>query len=128
MPELPSFEQFWKQGIAKYKVKEDTGITMQSFRTDPAKHPLKTPSGKIEIYSEQLVKLAQDTDLPKAQGQVIRPIPTFIASHEMVGQGDKLEKKYPLECYGFHGQGHVHSSYANLDSGSPTRSSVDQSD
>ena len=114
VPELPSFEQFWKQGIAKYKVKEDTGITMQSFRTDPAKHPLKTPSGKIEIYSEQLVKLAQETDLPKAQGQVIRPIPTFIASHEMLGQGDKLEKKYPLECYGFHGQGHVHSSYANL--------------
>ena len=114
VPELPSFEQFWKHGIAKYKVKEDTGITMQSFRTDPAKHPLKTPSGKIEIYSEQLVKLAQETDLPKAQGQVIRPIPTFIASHEMLGQGDKLEKKYPLECYGFHGQGHVHSSYANL--------------
>ena len=51
VPELPSFEQFWKQGIAKYKVKEDTGITMQSFRTNPAKHPLKTPSGKIEIYS-----------------------------------------------------------------------------
>lgn len=114
VPELPSFEEFWKKGIVKYKVKEDTGITMQSFREDPAKHPLKTPSGKIEIYSEQLVKLAKDTDLPKAQGQEIRPIPTFIASHEMLGQGDKLERKYPLECYGFHGQGHVHSSYANL--------------
>lgn len=32
----------------------------------------------------------------------------------MRGHQDPLEKKYPLECYGYHGQGHVHSSYANL--------------
>ena len=28
--------------------------------------------------------------------------------------GDPLQKKYPLQCYGYHGQGHCHSSYYNV--------------
>lgn len=32
----------------------------------------------------------------------------------MLGKGDPLEAKYPLEAYGYHGKGHTHSSYANL--------------
>ena len=30
------------------------------YRKDPMKHPLKTPSGKIEIYSEQLARETAD--------------------------------------------------------------------
>lgn len=112
--DLPSFEEFWKVGIVKYRVAEDSGITMENFRKDPIANPLKTPSGKIEIYSKRLAELARTQVLPNAKGQVIKPIPTFIATHEMLGQGDPLEKKYPLECYGYHSPGHVHSSYANL--------------
>ena len=87
---------------------------MENFRKDPEKYPIKTPSGKIEIYSERLAKLAKEQELPKGQGQVILPIPAYIVCQEMRGHQDPLEKKYPLECYGYHGQGHVHSSYANL--------------
>lgn len=115
VPELPaSFSEFMKGGIVKYKVKDDSGITMENFRKDPAKYPIKTPSGKIEIYSEKLADLAKNTELPEGQGQCIKPIPSYVVCQEMPGHGDPLEKKYPLECFGYHGQGHVHSSYANL--------------
>lgn len=115
VPELPaSYADFVRQGIVKYKVNGDSGITMENFRKDPEKYPIKTPSGKIEIYSERLAKLAKEQELPEGQGQVILPIPAYIVCQEMRGHQDPLEKKYPLECYGYHGQGHVHSSYANL--------------
>lgn len=113
-PELPSFEEFWKRGIVRYSVPADTGITMESFRRDPQKSPLKTPSGKIEIYSERLAERAEKEPLPEGIGQKITALPSYVVSREMLGKGDPLEAKYPLEAYGYHGKGHTHSSYANL--------------
>lgn len=75
-----------------------------------AKHPLKTPSGKIEIYSEQLAKIAETWTLPK--GDVITALPKFVRTWEMAG--DAKAKTYPLQCYGYHGHGRVHSSFHNL--------------
>lgn len=125
VPELPaSYADFVRQGIVKYKVKGDSGITMENFRKDPEKYSIKTPSGKIEIYSERLAKLAKEQELPKGQGQVILPIPAYIVCQEMRGHQDLLKKKYPLECYGYHGQGHVHSS---VDSGAAASPPTDQS-
>lgn len=113
-PELPPFEEFWKRGIVRYSVPADTGITMESFRRDPQKSPLKTPSGKIEIYSERLAERAEKEPLPEGIGQKITALPSYVVSREMLGKGDPLEAKYPLEAYGYHGKGHTHSSYANL--------------
>ena len=69
----------------------DSGIVLKAFREDPEKHPLKTPSGRIEIYSERLAKIAETWELPKTKGQEIHPIPRFIATAEMLGQGDPLD-------------------------------------
>ena len=111
---LPSFDDFWKKGFVKYHMGGDTGIVLKDFRDDPVKNPLKTPSGKIEIYSERLAAIAKEWELPKTKGQEIHPIPQFIATAEMLGQGDPLEKKYPLEVYGYHGAGRTHSTYHNV--------------
>lgn len=48
--------------------------------------------------------------LPK--GNVISPIPMFVRTWEM--PGDALQKKYPLQCYGYHGHGRIHSTFHNL--------------
>ena len=48
--------------------------------------------------------------LPK--GDVISPIPMFVRTWEM--PGDALQKKYPLQCYGYHGHGRIHSTFHNL--------------
>ena len=111
---FPKFEVFWKQGVVKYRMGDDSGIVLKDFRGDPLKHPLPTPSGKIEIYSERLAEIARTWELPKEKGQEIHPIPQFIATKEMRGQGDPTEEKFPLELYGYHGAGRTHSTYHNV--------------
>lgn len=111
---FPSFDKFWAEGVVKYRMGDDDGIVLKAFREDPVKNPLPTPSGKIEIYSERLAEIARTWELPKEKGQEIHPIPQFIATKEMRGQGDPTEAKYPLEAYGYHGAGRTHSTYHNV--------------
>lgn len=110
VPELPAFEAFWKAGVAKVWNYRKDPIALEAFRKDPEKNKLKTPSGKIEIYSERLAKETADWKL--ADGDVISPIPVFWRSWDM--PGDTLAKKYPLQCFGFHGHGRIHSTFHNL--------------
>lgn len=82
----------------------------RDFRENPEKNPLKTPSGKIEIYSEQLAKLAEEWVLP--EGDVISALPKFVRTFDM--PGDERDQKYPLQCFGYHGHARTHSTFHNL--------------
>lgn len=110
IPSLPDFVTFWKTGPAHIHDLPNAGIALEAFRKDPKANPLKTPSGRIEIYSERLANIAKNWVLPK--GDVISPIPMFVRTWEM--PGDALQKKYPLQCYGYHGHGRIHSTFHNL--------------
>lgn len=108
--QLPPFEIFWRDGMAKVWNFRKDPIALEAFRRDPVKNKLKTPSGKIEIYSEKLAKEIADWEIP--EGDVISPIPVFWRSWDM--PGDPLSKKYPIQCFGFHGHGRIHSTFHNL--------------
>ena len=110
VPELPDFDTFWKNGMAKIWNFRKDPIALEAFRRDPEKHPLKTPSGRIEIYSERLAKEVADWVLP--EGDAISPSPVFRRTWDM--PGDPKEKDYPLQCFGFHGHGRIHSTFHNL--------------
>ena len=62
-------------------------------------HPWNTPSGKIEIYSEALAKIAEDRELEGrlTEGQVISPIPIFDPGVEGYGA---VTDEYPLYMSG----------------------------
>ena len=47
----PSFEEFWAAGTLSLPMQPDDGGVLRRFREDPAAHPLRTPSGKLEIHS-----------------------------------------------------------------------------
>jgi biotin/methionine sulfoxide reductase len=47
----PSFEDFWQSGSLTLPQLPDDGGYLRAFRDDPDGHPLRTPSGRIEIYS-----------------------------------------------------------------------------
>ena len=110
VPQLPDFATFWKDGMAKVWGYRKDPIALEAFRKDPMKHPLKTPSGKIEIYSEQLARETADWEIP--EGDVISPIPIFYRTWDM--PGDPEGKAFPLQCFGLHGHGRIHSTFHNL--------------
>ena len=52
--ELPDFDQFQEIGHFEFPIPDDPPVLFASFRADPKTNPLKTPSGKIEIFSETI--------------------------------------------------------------------------
>jgi DmsA/YnfE family anaerobic dimethyl sulfoxide reductase A subunit len=109
-PSLPEFAEFWQKGLVKVQPATHDGIVLKDFRADPVKNKLKTPSGKIEIYSERLAKLAAEWELPK--GDVISALPKYVATWD--SPSDVKARKYPLQAFGFHGPGRTHSTYHNI--------------
>ncbi|UYN93467.1 MAG: molybdopterin-dependent oxidoreductase [Enhydrobacter sp.] len=57
---IPPFEEFWQAGIAEARGETREPVMLARFRADPAKHPLKTPSGRIEIFSETIASFGYD--------------------------------------------------------------------
>ena len=111
IPELPTFEEFRKQGIFKKRDPQGHHVAYKAFREDPQANPLTTPSGKIEIYSQALADIAATWELP--EGDVIDPLPIYTPGFE--SYQDPLNKQYPLQLTGFHYKSRVHSTYGNVD-------------
>ena len=52
---LPTFEEFWEQGVFEIPATAQPHIMYEAFRKNPEGNPLPTtPSGKIEIFSEHI--------------------------------------------------------------------------
>ena len=101
---MPTWDEIKAQGV--YKRPLEPAIGLVDFRTDPVKNPLSTPSGKIEIYSEQLAEIAATWELE--EGDVINPIPVFTPGFQGYGS---VTDEYPLYCTGFHHKSRTHSSF-----------------
>ncbi len=52
--ELPPFDEFWQAQSYRIPETQERATWLGAFRHDPAIHPLNTPSGKIEIFSETI--------------------------------------------------------------------------
>lgn len=110
-PQLPSYDALKKMGI--YKRKDPAGhyVAYKKFREDPQANPLKTPSGKIEIYSSALAKIANTWEI--AKDEVISPLPVYASTPE--GWDDPSRNTFPLQLFGFHYKARTHSSYGNIE-------------
>ncbi len=65
--DLPDFDVFWQQGVAEVTGGSVAKVMFEAFRADPAAHPLKTPSGRIEIASQRIAGFA----LPDCPGHPV---------------------------------------------------------
>lgn len=83
--DLPDFEQFWADGLVDLRAHARPVVLLESFRADPANHPLRTPSGRIELYSERLASFGLD-DCP--------PHPAWLPPDEWLGA--PLANRFPL--------------------------------
>ncbi len=105
-PNAPTLEQMENDNKGVYSIPvTHPKIAFTDFRKDPEKHPLPTPSGKIEIFSTHLAELAAPREIP--------PIPKYIQEWESPF-GPEAER-YPLQAIGHHTMGRVHSIHDNVD-------------
>lgn len=113
IPDLPDYEDLKEQGL--WRRAGESVVALKDFRDDPEANPLPTPSGKIEIYSQQLAELAKEWEFDEnLRGDTITALPEHVDTWE--GAIDARESdKYPLQCIGHHFKGRTHSSYANVD-------------
>jgi biotin/methionine sulfoxide reductase len=56
----PGFDVFWSTGQYEFPLNGGERLLMGEFRADPDAHPLATPSGRIELFSERIAGFAYD--------------------------------------------------------------------
>ena len=110
--DLPEWDDMVAQGVYRSKEQNGGSIAFDKFRKNPGAHSLKTPSGKIEVYSERLAEYARTWKL--REGDVIDPLPVYAPDAEY-GYDDARRATYPLQMIGFHERGHAHSSFTQID-------------
>jgi len=58
--ELPDFDTFWEQGYVELPPPAKPFVLFEDFQNDPEANPLRTPSGKVEIFSETIAGFEYD--------------------------------------------------------------------
>ncbi|QNP68806.1 molybdopterin-dependent oxidoreductase [Streptomyces roseirectus] len=100
---LPDFDEFWRTSAAELPAL--TGPFPGDFgalRSDPGRFPLPTPSGRIEIFSEEIDSFGYDD----CAGH-----PTWFEPAEWLG-GD-LADRFPLHLISNQPASRLHSQYDN---------------
>ena len=100
-----SFAKFWEMGTIKYDVPASARKfnRHQDFRADPIANPLKTETGKIQIFSEKFASFGYDD---------FKGHPTWFEPAEWLGN-EKLVKDFPLHLVSPHPTYRIHSQLDN---------------
>jgi anaerobic dimethyl sulfoxide reductase subunit A len=94
---IPDYDNFKDKVIHRIELSKPY-VAFEKEIQDPQKNPFPTPSGKIEIYSQQLADM-NDPGLP--------PIPKYIETWE--SRNDPLVSKYPLQLLTLHFRRRAHT-------------------
>jgi biotin/methionine sulfoxide reductase len=100
--ELPDFESFWQAGIVTLPEPQDQKPLLAEFVADPQARPLKTPSGRIELFSERIAGFGYD-DCPGH--------PSWLVPREWLGAA--LAERFPLHLISNQPASKLHSQYDN---------------
>ena len=96
--ETPGFNEFWERGHFEAPPPERPFVLFEAFRGDPEANPLKTPSGKIELYSERIASFGYD-DCPGH--------PAWLPPAEWLGAPEAA--RYPLHLVTIQPPDRLHS-------------------
>ena len=99
---ITDYNQFKREGVYRIDFPEPY-VAFQKQIEDQANNPFPTPSGKIEIYSQQWADLNRP-DIP--------PVPKYIETWE--SKNDPLAAKYPLQLISTHFYGRANAQFATI--------------
>jgi biotin/methionine sulfoxide reductase len=100
--DVPDFDSFWAQNHLEFTDAVPGAshkVLLGDFRRDPQAHPLPTPSGRIEIFSETIAGFGYD-DCPGH--------PTWMEPYERLG---RAEGAYPLHLISNQPKTRLHSQW-----------------
>jgi biotin/methionine sulfoxide reductase len=107
--DMPSFDAFWEAGHVELQVPDHPPVLLAAYRADPQAHPLRTPSGRIELFSEIIAAFGYD-DCPGH--------PIWLEPAEWLGS--EQATIYPLHLLSNQPRSRLHSQ---LDCGEVSRGS-----
>jgi anaerobic dimethyl sulfoxide reductase subunit A len=102
VPGLPDYPQLKDKKVHYYGIQKPW-VAFKKEIEDPAGHPFRTPSGKIEIYSQKIAQIGNP---------LIPPVPQYIEPWE--GPRDPLAKDFPFQLVSPHSKGRINSSLDNI--------------
>jgi anaerobic dimethyl sulfoxide reductase subunit A len=100
--DLPGYEEFGRKGAHEIPQKGPL-VAFREEVEDGARHPFRTPSGKIEFYSQKLAQM-NDPSIP--------PIPTYVEPWE--GPRDALAARFPIQLVSPHSRVRANSTLDNI--------------
>jgi anaerobic dimethyl sulfoxide reductase subunit A len=100
-PCVGDFEKFKETGVKKYY--NPPSIPFKKEIADIENSPFPTPSGKIEIFSQQIADM---------NNPLMPPIPKYIEPWE--SRNDPLARKYPIQMTSTHPKRRSHSQFDNI--------------
>jgi len=96
---IPDYETFKKKAVHWVR-RTEPYVAFREQIKDPEKNPFPTPSGKIEIYSQQIADM---------KNPLIPPIPKYIETWESVN--DPLASKYPIQLVTKHSKRRANAQF-----------------
>jgi biotin/methionine sulfoxide reductase len=105
--DMPSFDAFWETGHLEFPAADDPPVPFATFRADAAANPLRTPSGRIELFCATIAAFEYD-DCPGH--------PVWLEPAEWLGS--ERAKVYPLHLISNQPRSRLHSQ---LDCGEVSR-------
>ena len=113
----PDFDTFWAEGHVEIPPPEKDYVIFSDFARDPEAHPLATPSGKVELFSETIAGFGYaeigghpEWKAPREYlgGELARDFPLHLLSYQpatrlhgqldsgRVAAADKIRQREPL--------------------------------
>jgi anaerobic dimethyl sulfoxide reductase subunit A len=100
---VKDYDTFKREGVQRVELEEPI-VAFKKEIEDPENNPFKTPSGKIEIFSQRVADL---------NNPLVPPIPKYLSTWE--DRFDPLLDKYPLQVLSPHSKVRVHSDLGNIE-------------
>jgi biotin/methionine sulfoxide reductase len=96
----PDFDRFWADGSLAIPDVDAERVLLSAYRSDPDGHPLRTPSGRIELFSETVAGFGYQ-DCPGH--------PTWLAGTEWLGS--PRAEQFPLALVANNPATRLHSQH-----------------
>lgn len=94
---MPDFDTFWEEGVLFYPEQRNAGhvVSFEKFRQDPKHYPLKTESGKIQIFSDKI----QSYHYEDCPGMPTFFEPHILHDHQWNKQFQLISPKHPIRLH-----------------------------